>query len=116
MTSRRWKSGAGWAGLQDEFAGVVAVHTEVEENLPHPAENYAGLHHPSVDPHEEEDHHEDAGEREQRVEPEGVEEGDLGSGGVSQPVDGPHPSNDDRPFPSKWWRGLSNIAIASDDG
>ena len=40
--------------------------------------------------HEEEDDHEEAGEAEQRMEPEGGEEADLGRGGVPEPEVGAH--------------------------
>ena len=80
--------GCGRSRFQYQFPGVIAVHAEVEQDLSDPGEDDAGLHHAPVDPVQEQDHHGQAGKREERVEPERGEEGDLGGGGVIDPVQG----------------------------
>ena len=82
--------GCGRSRFQYQFPGVIAVHAEVEQDLSDPGEDDAGLHHAPVDPVQEQDHHGQTGKREERVEPERGEEGDLGGGGVIDPVQGSH--------------------------
>ena len=76
--------------LQYQLARVITVHAEVKQDFSDSVEYYTGLDHPPVDSQEEEDDHEQGRHGEQRMEPEGGEEGHLGCGGVPQPIQGPH--------------------------
>ena len=72
VTSRR-----GGPGLEDELAGVVAVHGEVGEDLAHARHEDGGRHDAAVDAEQEEQADDQHGGAEEHVVHQGREEGYL---------------------------------------
>ncbi len=80
----------GRPGLEDELAGVVAIHCEVCQHLPGPGDEDGGGDDAAVDAAREQQQEERHGGGEVRVQPEGGGEGHLGRGGVAQPGERAH--------------------------